>query len=97
VRSTEPGYRRLACASVRESRLSNWLRDENIVWKRYPPPITYLALLSSARGDTADACECFAAYREVSATFGWQDHHLRRLCHGEQTGRSQERTNRRAA
>jgi hypothetical protein len=36
--------------------LEKWLRDENVVRKRYPPPIIYLALLSAARGDTADAC-----------------------------------------
>jgi len=36
--------------------LEKWLRDENVARKRYPPPIIYLALLSSARGDTADAC-----------------------------------------
>jgi hypothetical protein len=31
--------------------LEKWLRDENVVRKRYPPPIIYLALLSAARGD----------------------------------------------
>jgi hypothetical protein len=54
--------------------------------------------------DDVGQCESSAGAQDAggfaedgSNVLGGRTDHLRRLCHGEQTGRSQERTNRRAA
>lgn len=53
--------------------LEQRLREEEVVKRRYPPPIIYLALLTHRRGEVQEACQLLHELADATPSDAWAE------------------------